>query len=221
MAVVVFTAMQADERVVGLKHRRPGRPPRIPAWQFDDQMKILDFLWRRFDKPLITLHARRTDPALRSGRVHVGPHTAQHRRRAMRGGSAMASPSPGERDVVGLLQQMAKEEVLVEINLTSNESILGVRDDAHPFELYRRAGVPVCLTTDDEGVSRSNLTMEYVKAVQRYDLEYEDIKAISRELPGPLLPAGGYQGRALGHAGCAAFARFEKSLATGYRESND
>ena len=115
---------------------------------------------------------------------------------------------------------MRNEEILVEINLTSNESILGVRDDKHPFELYRRAGVPVCLTTDDEGVSRSNLTMEYVKAVERYDLGYDDVKTISRDcLEHSFLPEDTKAERLAMLD--AAFERFEKSLATGYRESTD
>ena len=119
-----------------------------------------------------------------------------------------------ERDLVGLLAQMARDRVLVEINLTSNESILGVRDDAHPFQLYRRAGVPVCLTTDDEGVSRSNLTMEYVKAVQRYDLDYDDIKTISRDcLAHSFLPEE-LKGKRLAMLE-TAFARFEESLRRG------
>ena len=215
MAVVVFTAMQADERVVGLNIVAPEDHP-ASRRQFDDQMKILDFLWRRFDKPLITLHAgeltlRYAPVASMWDRIRRSIDEG-HARRIGHGISIA-----WERDVVGLLQQMAKEEVLVEINLTSNESILGVRDDAHPFELYRRAGVPVCLTTDDEGVSRSNLTMEYVKAVQRYDLGYEDIKAISRDcLAHSFLPTETRTERLAMLD--AAFARFEKALVSGYRE---
>ena len=38
----------------------------------------------------------------------------------------------------------------------------------------------MCICTDDEGVSRSNLTMEYVKAVERYGLNYSTLKRLSR-----------------------------------------
>ncbi|MDE0419663.1 MAG: hypothetical protein OXK76_02085 [Gammaproteobacteria bacterium] len=215
MAVVVFTAMEADDRVVGLNIVAPEDHP-ASRRQFDHQMKILGFLWERFDKPAITLHAgeltlRYAPVASMWDRIRRSIDEG-HARRIGHGISIA-----WERDVVGLLEQMAQDEVLVEINLTSNESILGVRDDAHPFELYRRAGVPVCLTTDDEGVSRSNLTMEYVKAVQRYDLGYEDIKTISRDcLAHSFLPKDAKAGRLAMLD--AAFARFEKSLATGYRE---
>ena len=69
---------------------------------------------------------------------------------------------------------------LVEICLTSNEVILGISGDEHPFEMYRRAGVPLSLGTDDEGISRSPLTMEFVKAVERYNLDYDDVKELVR-----------------------------------------
>ena len=57
--------------------------------------------------------------------------------------------------------------MMVEINLSSNEGILGVEGDAHPFPVYRSAHVPVALSTDDEGVSRIDLTHEYVRAAHR------------------------------------------------------
>ena len=75
----------------------------------------------------------------------------------------------------------------------------------------------MCLTTDDEGVSRSNLTMEYVKAVQRYALDYDDVKTISRDcLAHSFLPEEVKSERLAMLE--AAFVRFEESLATGYRE---
>jgi len=46
---------------------------------------------------------------------------------------------------------------------------------------YRHAGVPVSLNTDDEGVSRGLLTMEFVKAAERYPLSYADLKYLARD----------------------------------------
>ena len=68
----------------------------------------------------------------------------------------------------------------MEINLTSNAVILGLAGGDHPFELYRQYGVPLALSTDDEGVARIDLTHEYQRAVQTYKLSYDDIKALSR-----------------------------------------
>ncbi len=79
-----------------------------------------------------------------------------------------------------LLKDMAAKGVLVETNLTSNAVILGVEGKNHPFSLYRKFGVPVALSTDDEGVSRIDLTHEYQRAVETYGLSYEDLKQLVR-----------------------------------------
>jgi adenosine deaminase len=53
--------------------------------------------------------------------------------------------------------------------------------------------VPVALSTDDEGVSRIELTHEYVRAALDYHLSYLDLKQLARTgmehnfLPGPSL----------------------------------
>ena len=41
-----------------------------------------------------------------------------------------------DNDMAGLLQQMAQEDILVEINLTSNDVILQVSGAEHPFTTY-------------------------------------------------------------------------------------
>ena len=68
----------------------------------------------------------------------------------------------------------------IEINLVSNDQILGVSGAEHPFPLYRKAGVPVVISTDDEGVSRSSMTGQYRMAVDEYDLRYRDLRQIAR-----------------------------------------
>lgn len=78
-----------------------------------------------------------------------------------------------------LLKLLAERNVLIEIILTSSAVILGVEGDDHPFPIYRAAGVPVALATDDEGVSRIDLTHEYQRAVATYDLSYADVKELS------------------------------------------
>jgi adenosine deaminase/adenosine deaminase CECR1 len=98
-----------------------------------------------------------------------------------------------ERDAAQLLATMRQRDVLVEICLTSNDVILGVRGAQHPFPDYMSAGVPVTLATDDEGVSRIDLTHEYLRAAETYRLGYRDLKRLARNsvtysfLPGPSL----------------------------------
>lgn len=79
-----------------------------------------------------------------------------------------------------LLRQMAQLGVAVEVCLTSNQAILGAEGDAHPLAAYLAAGVPVTLATDDEGILRTDLSAEYLRAAQVQRLDYRQLKAIAR-----------------------------------------
>ncbi len=79
-----------------------------------------------------------------------------------------------------LLQELAGRHVMVEINLTSNDGILNVFGDDHPLPSYLAAGVPVALSTDDEGVNRSNMTHEYTRAAGTYPISYPLLKNMVR-----------------------------------------
>ncbi len=86
-----------------------------------------------------------------------------------------------EHNAVQLLQEMSERKILVEICLTSNDVILGVRGDNHPLPIYRKYNIPVALATDDEGVARSDMTHEYLRAVETYNLSYLDLRKMARE----------------------------------------
>jgi adenosine deaminase len=79
-----------------------------------------------------------------------------------------------------LLKEMASRHIMTEINLTSNDVILGVEKQWHPLPAYRSAGVPVALSTDDEGVSRIDITHEYTRGVLDFHLGYLDLKRMAR-----------------------------------------
>jgi adenosine deaminase len=85
-----------------------------------------------------------------------------------------------EHDMEGLLAEMRRRPVAVEINLSSNAIILGVHGRDHPLATYLAAGVPVVISTDDAGVSRINMTNEYFRAVHDQGLDYPTLKAIAR-----------------------------------------
>jgi adenosine deaminase len=85
-----------------------------------------------------------------------------------------------EHDMEGLLAEMRRRPVAVEINLSSNAIILGVQGKNHPLATYLAAGVPVVISTDDAGVSRINMTNEYFRAVDDQGLDYRTLKAIAR-----------------------------------------
>lgn len=85
-----------------------------------------------------------------------------------------------ERDMRGLLADMARRGVAVEIALTSSDVILGVRGREHPITTYFAAGVPVVLSTDDAGVSRIDLANEYVRAARDHGFDYRALKSFAR-----------------------------------------
>ncbi len=143
------------------------------------QMKTVGYLHSVYPRVHITLHAGELAPGL------VPPEGLRfHIRQAVELGYAErighGVDVMYEEDPWGLLREMADQHVMVEINLSSNEGILGVKGADHPFPIYRAAHVPVALSTDDEGVSRIDLTHEYVRAALDYRLSYADLKQLAR-----------------------------------------
>ncbi|MEJ2178507.1 MAG: hypothetical protein P8Y12_11320 [Gammaproteobacteria bacterium] len=88
---------------------------------------------------------------------------------------------PYEDDSVGLLAALRSGSV-IEINLTSNQFILGVEGNHHPYLIYASYGVPLVISTDDSGVSRNNLSNEYMLLASRYLPAYERIKEYTTAL---------------------------------------
>jgi adenosine deaminase len=143
------------------------------------QMKMLDYLHLVYPQVPISLHAGELAPGL------VPPEGLRfHIRQAVELGQAErighGVDVMYEDDAPGLLKELAQKHIMVEINLSSNEGILGVKGADHPFPLYRAAHVPVALSTDDEGVSRIDITHEYVRAALDYHLTYQDLKQLAR-----------------------------------------
>jgi adenosine deaminase len=85
-----------------------------------------------------------------------------------------------EDDAPDLLRQVAERRVALEINLTSNDQILGVHGATHPFPAYRAAGVPTVLSTDDEGVERIDRTHELQRAVTEFGLDWPTLVGLER-----------------------------------------
>lgn len=79
------------------------------------------------------------------------------------------------------MQLMRCGKFLIEINLISNEILGYVPDlDQHPFPIYLRQGIPVCLNTDDRGMWHSNMTDEYFVAVDRFNLSWSEMESLGR-----------------------------------------
>ena len=174
-----FELAQADPRFVGLNLVMP-EDWYVPMHDFDLHMHMLDYLHEQYPKVHISLHAGELALPLvppEGLRFHIRESVERaHAERIGHGVDVMY-----ENDPLQLLHEMAKKNVLVEICLTSNEMILGVKGDDHPFPVYRKYGVPVTLATDDQGVARGNITAEYQRAVEMYKLSYGELKQISRQ----------------------------------------
>jgi adenosine deaminase len=173
-----FEAASADPRIVGINYAQP-EDDYTAMSNYALHMRMLAFLHGFYPRVHISLHAGELAPGLVPPdglccHIRQAIEVAQAERIG-HGVDVMQEDRPYE-----LLKEMAARHVMVEINLTSNDVILGVAGKEHPFPIYRRFGVPVALSTDDEGVSRIDLTHEYVRAVQTYGLSYADLKKIVR-----------------------------------------
>jgi adenosine deaminase len=226
-ALLGFETVQAsmdarDDTYVGINFVMP-EDGFVSMRDYTLQMKMLDYLHSVYPKVHITLHAGELAPGLvppEGLRFHVRQAIELgHAERIGHGVDVMY-----EDNAQGLLKLMAQKHIMVEINLSSNEAILGVKGNEHPFPIYRAAHVPVALSTDDAGVSRIVITHEYVRAALEYHVTYQDLKQLARTgmehnfLPGAslwamqdvfTLPAGPCRGQALGSdhptAACKTF----------------
>jgi adenosine deaminase/adenosine deaminase CECR1 len=117
-----------------------------------------------------------------------------------------------EKNALAVMKTMRERRIPVEVNLTSNEFILGVKDGDHPVELYRRYGVPFVLSTDDAGVTRHSLSNEYVLFATRYKTDYAEVKKLSYDSIRYAFLAEGDRTRLLRQLD-ERFAKFEAEIA--------
>lgn len=172
-----FEMASKDPRVVGLNLVMP-EDAYLSVHDFNLHLRMLDFLHSLYPKVHITLHAGELTQNL------VPPEELFHVRASIEQGHAErighGVDVMQEFDPEALLRMMARENVLVEICLTSNDVILNVTGDHHPLPMYLKFGVPVALATDDPGVSRGDITQEFERAAETYHLKYQDLKKFAR-----------------------------------------
>jgi adenosine deaminase len=176
--ILGWTLMADEPMVVGTNLAGP-EDGRIALRDYDLHMRMIDYLYKTLGPRNIALHAgelslnmvhpRELDSHIREA-IEIG--------HAKRIGHGVAIEYEG--DMEGLLELMAEKKTLVEINLTSNEIILGVSGQDHPVVLYRDWHVPFALSTDDAGVLRIDLTNEYMRFVGHYDVSYPELREVDR-----------------------------------------
>lgn len=173
-----FKLASTDPRVVGL-NMVMAEDWYVSMRDFPVHMQMMGYLHNLQPKVHIALHAGELVEGLvppEGLRFHVRDSVeVGHAERIGHGVDTL-----NETNALELLNELAKKNVMVEICLTSNDVILGVRGKNHPVHDFMRAGVPVALATDDEGVSRSDMTHEYLKGVEEQDLSYSELKRMAR-----------------------------------------
>ncbi len=173
-----FELASVDPRVVGINFVQP-EDAYLAMSQYTEQMKMLQYLHGIYPKVHISLHAGELAPGMVPPdglRFHIAEAVnIAGAERIGHGVDVMYEDNANE-----LLRTMASRHVMVELNLTSNDVILGIRGKDHSLASYLAAGVPFALSTDDEGVSRIDLTHEYVRAVTEQGLTYAQLKTSAR-----------------------------------------
>ena len=173
-----FELAKADPRFVGLNMVMP-EDYYIPMHDFPLHMRMMQYLHAQYPGVHVALHAGE----LVAGLVPPDGLRFHVRDSVEMGGAERISHGVdvlNETNALQLLDEMAKKNVMVEICLSSNDLILHVRGKDHPLHDYMRAGVPVALATDDEGVGRSDITHEFLRGVLDQDLTYRDLKRMAR-----------------------------------------
>jgi len=176
--VLGFELASADPRFVGINLVQP-EEWYVSRRDFALHMRMLQYLHTVYPKVHISLHAGElaqgmVTPEELSFHIRASVETA-HAERIGHGADVMYEDQPNQ-----LLRELAQREVMIEICLTSNATILGIEGKRHPLDDYIRAGVPVAIATDDEGVSRSDMTQEYLRGVLDQNLSYAQLKKMAR-----------------------------------------
>lgn len=176
--VTAFAVAKSNPDIVGINIVEPENW-QMALKQYTKQMQMIGILHSLYPKVNITLHA---------GELAFGQVPAKdldfHIRQAINIAQAQrighGVDIAYENNAQQLLKEMARKHIDVEINLTSNQDVLGIVGNKHALPLYLKNHVPISLSTDDEGIERTDLTREFKRAVLTYALSYPTLKRIAR-----------------------------------------
>jgi adenosine deaminase len=175
----------------------------ISLRDYHHQMQIYGYLHALYPHVPISLHAGELSHALASPQdlsFHIQDALYTGKAKRIGHGVDIAFEDNPDRT----LKYMAKEHIAVEINLISNLKILNIAGHHHPLNYYLKNKVPVVLSTDDEGVLRTDLTHQFVEAALNHNLDYPTLKQINRNtltyafLPGKSIWANANKGNRVG-----------------------
>ncbi|MFC3908769.1 adenosine deaminase [Legionella dresdenensis] len=165
-AIVGVNLVQAEDGIISLR-------------DYHEQMKIFGYMHKLYPNVRIALHAGELamgDVMPENLRFHIQDAITTGHADRIGHGVDIAYENNAEQ----LTSYMAAKPIPVEVNLVSNQKILKVKGLKCPLKYYLAHQVPVVLSTDDEGVLRTDLTSQYVEAVMEHDVDYPTLKQISR-----------------------------------------
>jgi adenosine deaminase len=174
-----FELMAADPNWAGMNMVQP-EDAAYSTSDYSLHMKMVKYLSSVYPDGNVTLHAGELVPGI------VPPSDLRfHIREAVNIAGAdrigHGADLRWERNPDQILSSMKNRGTCLEANLTSNEQILELSGRRHPITDYVRAGVKVTLSTDDEGISRTDLTSQYVKAVRQHGFGYRRLKQFATD----------------------------------------
>jgi adenosine deaminase len=174
-----FEIANADPRVVAVNLVQSQDEYRA-LHDFDLHMRMLDYFHGIYPNVHIALHAGELTP----GEVKPEELWASHIRKSIEIGHAErighGLDVMYEKDAPGLLAEMAQRHILVEDCVYSHELVRGMTGEENVLPIYLKAGVPVSIATDDEGIVRSELTAYFRRAVEGYHVDYPTLKQMVR-----------------------------------------
>lgn len=172
-----FELANQDSRVVGINMVQ-AENGMIAMRDYHLHMQMLAFLHQLYPTVHISLHAGESGPAIappEALRFHI--QEAVDIAQAERIGHGLDISF--EDHPTQLLTEMATKHILVETT-PSTELILGFEPKQLPFPIYVKHNVPIALSTDDEGVFRTNLTEQFENIVATYPTSYLQLKTLVR-----------------------------------------
>lgn len=177
-ALLGFLMAEKGEEVVGVNLVQP-EDGFVALRDYKQQMQVFHFLHQIYPNVPIALHAGELNSQSvmpKDMRFHIRDAVSIGQANRIGHGVSIAYENNPEKT----MRFMKEHHIAVEINLISNATLLKVKGKQHPLNYYLKHQVPVVLSTDDEGLLRTDLTSQYVEAVLKHGLNYQTIKQINR-----------------------------------------
>jgi adenosine deaminase len=173
-----FEMAKADPRVVAINLVQ-SQDEYNALHDFALHMRMLDYLHRVYPSVHITLHAGELTP----GEVPPEDFLTNHIQQSIDVGHAErighGLDIVYERNAPAILAEMARKHIVVEDCLYSHEIVRDMRGRDNVLPIYLRNHVPIVLATDDEAVTRADLTASYERAVLGYNIDYPTLKTFA------------------------------------------